>query len=104
MKISGSCHCGYITYEAEADPAKATICHCTDCQTFSGAPFRGNVPVAAETLRMLSGEPTFYVKTAESGNKRKQAFCPRCGTSLYATSVEDNPKIIGLRIGAIKHR
>ena len=32
MKIDGGCHCGYITYEAEADPANAMICHCTDCQ------------------------------------------------------------------------
>ena len=22
MKIDGGCHCGYITYEAEADPQK----------------------------------------------------------------------------------
>ena len=35
MKIDGGCHCGYITYEAEADPANAMICHCTDCQTLS---------------------------------------------------------------------
>ena len=104
MKIDGSCHCGYITYEADADPAAAMICHCTDCQTFSGAPFRGNVPVQADKLRMTGGEPTIYVKTAESGNKRKQAFCPRCGTSIYATSMEDHPKVYGLRIGAIKQR
>lgn len=23
MKIDGRCHCGYIAYEAEADPAKS---------------------------------------------------------------------------------
>jgi len=27
MKIDGGCHCGYITYEAEADPEKVGICH-----------------------------------------------------------------------------
>ena len=30
MKIDGGCHCGYITYEAEAEPERTTICHCTD--------------------------------------------------------------------------
>jgi hypothetical protein len=35
MKIDGGCHCGYITYEAEADPEKTTICHCTDCRHLS---------------------------------------------------------------------
>jgi hypothetical protein len=37
MKIDGGCHCGYIAYEAETDPAEARICHCTDCQTLSGS-------------------------------------------------------------------
>jgi hypothetical protein len=32
MKIDGGCDCGYITYEAEADPEKTTICRYTDCQ------------------------------------------------------------------------
>jgi hypothetical protein len=40
MKIDGRCHCGYITYEAEIDPEKVMICHCTDCQTLSGSAFR----------------------------------------------------------------
>ena len=40
MKIDGGCHCGYIAYEAEVDPDKVRICHCTDCQTLSGSAFR----------------------------------------------------------------
>ena len=42
MNIDGRCHCGYIRFEADADPDKAAICHCTDCQSFSGS----NVPLA----------------------------------------------------------
>jgi hypothetical protein len=44
MKIDGGCHCGYITYEAEADPEKTTICHCTDCQRLSGSAFSNRRP------------------------------------------------------------
>ena len=40
MKVHGHCHCGSVKYEADVDPAKAQVCHCTDCQTLSGAPFR----------------------------------------------------------------
>ena len=87
MKIDGSCHCGYITFEAEADPAKTAICNCTDCQTLSGAPFRAVIGVESDKFNILSGEPTIYVKTAESGTKRPQGFCPRCGTSIYSTSM-----------------
>ena len=39
MKIEGSCHCGKISYEAEINPEYVIICHCTDCQTISGAPY-----------------------------------------------------------------
>jgi hypothetical protein len=38
MKIDGRCHCGDVTFEAEADPETTTICNCTDCQTMSVAP------------------------------------------------------------------
>ena len=40
MKIDGGCHCGYLTYEAEIDETKISICHCTDCQALSGTAFR----------------------------------------------------------------
>jgi hypothetical protein len=89
MKIDGGCHCGYITIEGEADPEKTSICHCTDCQKGTGTAFRVSVPVPGATLRM-SGQPTSYLKTtAESGNPRVQAFCPRCGSPIYSTTPGD---------------
>ena len=105
MKIDGGCHCGAITYEAEADPEKVTICHCTDCQTMSGSAFRVVVPVAEADFKLLSGAPKTYVKIAESGNKRAQVFCPECSSALYATSVGgDGPKVFGLRIATARQR
>jgi hypothetical protein len=103
MKIDGGCHCGLISYEAEADPNKAGMCNCTDCQKLSGAPFRGFVPVDGATLR-LTGQPTIYVKTGESGGKREQAFCPRCGSSIYSTAPGPGAKIYNIRLGSIRQR
>src|SRR5215470_6918097 len=54
MMIDGACYCGYITYEAEADPQKPFICHCTDCQQLSGSAFRIGIRVASDDFRMLS--------------------------------------------------
>ena len=85
LHVDGSCHCEKIKFEAELDASKATICHCTDCQQLTGAPFRVVVPVAKEHFKLLQGEPKTYLKIAESGNRRLQAFCPDCGTSIYAT-------------------
>jgi len=104
MKIDGSCHCGYITYEAEADPTKTSICHCTDCQTLTGSAFRTSIPATDESFKILSGEPAIYVKTAESGNKRVQSFCPRCGSPIYATSPGDGPKVYNIRVGTVRQR
>jgi hypothetical protein len=104
MRIDGQCHCGYITYEAVVDPEKVEICHCTDCQTLSGSAFRTVVPTPEENVTLLSGKPSVYVKTGESGAKRIQAFCPKCGTPIYSTAVGDGPKFYGIRVGTVRQR
>jgi len=104
MHVDGACHCGFIKYEAEIDPAAVGLCHCTDCQQISGAAFRIIVQVPREQVRMLGGKPKTYVKTAESGTKRTQAFCPECGTSVYASSAVEDPPILGLRVGSMRQR
>jgi hypothetical protein len=103
MRIEGKCHCGAIEYDAEVDPQKAAICHCTDCQTFSGAPFRASVPAKAEDFVIRKGKPHVYVKSADNGNRRAQGFCADCGSAIYATAADD-PKVYNLRLGAVKQR
>lgn len=103
MRIDGACHCGNITYEAEIDPGKVGLCHCTDCQTLSGSAFTIFVPAPIEGFRLLTGQPRIYVKTAESGSKRAQAFCPECGSRLYASAVTD-PKTLNIRVGTARQR
>ena len=85
MKIDGGCHCGAMAYEAEIDPEKVGICHCTDCQMLTGSPYRVSVSAPSATFKWLRGEPAIYVKTtAESGTKRQHAFCGECGSPIYA--------------------
>ena len=103
MKVDGGCHCGFITYEAEVDPEQVRICHCTDCQTLSGSAFRTVLPVPKEHFRMLGGQPKVYVKTAESGSRRAQSFCPECGTPIYASAVSDPPNF-NIRVGTLRQR
>src|SRR5690242_5877302 len=99
MKVTGACHCGQITYEAEVDPARSGICHCTDCQALTGSPYRVSIPTLAGTFRLLTGTPTLYRKTtADSGVPRRHAFCPACGSPLYASADEDDPPTRSLRV------
>ena len=62
MKIDGGCHCGAIRYEAEINPDNVIICHCTDCQAMSGAPYRVNVPVRAEKFVLHGETPGIMVR------------------------------------------
>jgi hypothetical protein len=105
MKIDGACHCGYIRVEGDADPEKTTVCHCTDCQVGNGSAFRVNVLVPGATFR-ITGQPATYLKTtAESGNPRLQAFCPRCGSPIYSTSPgEGQQASYMVRVGILAQR
>jgi hypothetical protein len=103
MKVHGTCHCGDIAWEGEVDRARVAVCHCGDCQRLSGAAIRASVPVKVEDFVLLHGNPNRYVKTAQSGNRRVQAFCGRCGTPLYSADADD-PKSFSLRVGALAER
>jgi hypothetical protein len=103
MKITGGCHCGAISYEAQIDPHTVAVCHCTDCQMLSGSAFRVVVPAKREGFKLLSGEPTIYVKTGESGRKRVQSFCSTCGTPIYSSHVTD-PQVFSIRLGTAHQR
>ena len=104
MLVDGSCHCGAIRFEAEIDPSRVGICHCTDCQTFSGGPFRTSVFVGEKDFRLLEGSPAVYAKTAESGSTRELAFCSKCGTHVWGTTSGTKTTFYSVRVGVLKQR
>ena len=101
MKITGGCHCGAISFQAEIDPERVILCHCTDCQTLSGSAFRVVAPTS--DFRLLAGKPKTYLKTGESGRKRTQAFCADCGAPIYSADATNSPPFT-VRIGAVDQR
>jgi hypothetical protein len=80
------------------------ICHCADCQTLSGFAFRTVALTREDAFTLLTGEPKIYVKTGESGTKRRQSFCPECGTPIYSSTVGDGSKVYGIRVGTARQR
>jgi hypothetical protein len=103
MRVDGRCHCGALAYSADADPANVSICYCTDCQRLTGSAFRISVTVRAEDFVLSAGRPKTYVKTAESGARRIQAFCGDCGSPIYSAAEKD-PTHFTLRVGALAQR
>lgn len=103
MEIDGQCHCGRVTYRAEIDPAKVSICHCTDCQMLTGSPYRVTVICSAGQVRMTGATPRVYGKQGDNGRTRFQHFCDACGTPLF-TSGDGGEDDWGIRWGSIRQR
>lgn len=103
MKVHGSCHCGAVQFDAEVDPKLTSVCHCNDCQKLTGTAFRLSTPALPGSFQLAQGAPKVYVKVAESGSRRAQAFCPDCGSPLF-TYDADNPTTYGLRVGVLDER
>jgi hypothetical protein len=104
MQVDGGCFCGAVAYAAEIDPERVVICHCTDCQTHSGAAFGVVAGIRDGRFRLLSGTLKVFVKTAESGRIRELSFCPDCGTRIHARTPGDPGAFFGLRVGTIRQR
>jgi hypothetical protein len=75
----GSCHCGRVTFELEADATRAIECNCSICRR------RAALWIGASDaqLRIVSGEDEltlyrFGTKTA------KHYFCRHCGIHPFA--------------------
>jgi hypothetical protein len=99
ITIDGHCHCGAIEIRAQVDPDMVMACHCTDCQTIGGGPYRA-VAISDAADFTITGSPSEYIKVAESGNRRIQAFCGDCGTQLYAC--DENRQRFNIRTGFLK--
>lgn len=101
MRVTGSCHCGEVRYEAEVDPPTVGICHCTDCQRLTGSAYRVTAAARPESFRLLAGEAKRYRKMGDSGRPSDQYFCGTCGSPLWRESADGE---ISLRLGCIDQR
>jgi hypothetical protein len=97
MEIKGGCLCGAVRYTAEADPMSATICHCRDCQKFTGSAFAALIRVSKEKLA-IEGTLKTFSSLGGSGNPLLRHFCPECGSSI-AEEPGARPGIIVLNVG-----
>jgi hypothetical protein len=83
--IIGGCLCGAVRYTADADPSSVTVCHCLDCQKFTGSAFAALVPVQKDAVK-LEGKLKTFSSPGGSGKPLLRHFCPDCGSSLAEES------------------
>ena len=97
MEIKGGCLCGAVRYTAQADLTSATVCHCRDCQKFTGSAFAALVRVPKEAMTIEGALKTFS-SIGGSGNPILRHFCAECGSSMAEESAM-RPDTIVLNVG-----
>jgi len=81
--LTGSCLCGGVRYTLSGEPAFSALCHCRNCQRYTGSSFEA-VVVYPSTSVSLQGELKTYNDTGESGQQVRRRFCPNCGSGVLA--------------------
>ena len=76
--MTGGCHCHALRYTLTQSPIAVYACHCTDCQSLSGAAFAIGVVVPASAFS-FSGSPRLVRRTLGSGTISNRWICPDCG-------------------------
>lgn len=101
-KIRGGCLCGQVRYSADAEPAFVGVCHCSDCQRFTGSAFSTVIAVPAPALTITGTLKTFS-KRGDSGKPIHRRFCPECGSGIVDEG-DALPGIAMLNAGTLDDR
>jgi len=97
--FSGSCQCGAVRYESQADPMMGVHCHCTACRKTGGTGHSSHLVAARDAVR-VTGTVTEYERKADSGTAVTSAFCSKCGSPVYSRNAA-RPELIMLRASSL---
>lgn len=98
MKLTGSCHCGAVTFEVNAQPVRMAQCHCNACRRTTGTGHAVQAFFKRENIK-ISGDTKTHQSPSDASSTRTRHFCPTCGSRLFAEN-DKNPAIIGITAGA----
>ena len=72
VKYQGSCLCGAVSYQSDAEPRYSFNCHCRDCQKQQVRPMHQLLFHQSELK--ISGELKYFETLGSSGRPIKRAF------------------------------
>jgi len=79
--ITGGCLCGRVRYTVTGEPAFSGLCHCRNCQRYTGSAFEALIAFPAASVS-VQGELETYDDTGDSGQPVHRHFCPNCGSGV----------------------
>ncbi|HRO15263.1 MAG TPA: GFA family protein [Paracoccus sp. (in: a-proteobacteria)] len=92
---TGSCQCGAIAFQADADLDHAITCNCSRCRRLGAVLVV--VPAPAFVLTR-DGPITEYMFGHHSISHR---FCPTCGIQPYALGEQDGRPIVAINCNCL---
>ncbi len=82
QRLTGSCLCRAVTYEAVGEPQRFFFCHCSRCRKASGSAHAANIFLQPGSLRFLTGEDQIRKFRLPEAARFANHFCGSCGTRL----------------------
>lgn len=95
----GSCLCGAVRYEIDAEIKRITHCHCSMCRKAHGAAFGSYGTVPRSGFRFIQGEDA--VATYHSSSPVTRTFCRHCGSTLQWYSDAAHPEWMSIALGTL---
>jgi len=95
--LTGSCLCGAVAYEVDAETGPIVHCHCETCRKAHGSAFSSVSSVPRSAFRWARGEDV--LRGSESSSGKTRHFCTRCGSQIMAERA-GQPNVL-LRLGCL---
>lgn len=82
--FTGGCACGHVRYHMRSKPLIVHGCHCTLCQTQTGAAYAINALIEENRVELLSGAVREHHLRTPSGAGQTISRCPECGVAVWS--------------------
>lgn len=79
--LKGSCLCGALRYESQAEPLFQGFCQCSDCRKVGSGHYAA-IGLPSDAVK-ITGKSQQYGKKGDSGKKIYRNFCPTCGGVVF---------------------
>jgi hypothetical protein len=98
--LTGSCLCGAVAYEVDAEVKRIVHCHCQTCRKTHGTAFSSVTAVPRDKFRWTRGAELLDAIESSPGKFRR--FCSKCGSHIQAD--RPNQPVVLLRLGCLDTR
>ncbi len=101
-KYTGSCLCGDVKYEVEAEAESFYLCHCQQCRKLTGSAMASNIQLAPADVNWLCGESQIKRFDQPGDRTFTKVFCSNCGSALPYINKSGNSLVIPA--GSLDHQ